>query len=446
MKLLKIGISGVRGIVGETLTPELIVNFACAFGTYVEGGHVVVARDPRASGAMVAPAVFSGLTSCGCDVVDLGICPTPIVQYHTRATDAAGAVSITASHNDARWNALKFFSGDGVALNAQRGEEILDIYHQRDFLRASWDSVGTVVRNGDAVEKYLADLASRFRIDESVRFKVVVDPCNGAGAGMAGRLLESLGVDYVALNDEPNGEFPHDPEPRPANMKQAAAIVSPVGADAGFVLSTDVDRVAVVDERGVALSEEYSLALVAEREMSREPGTVVTNVSTSRMTEDVVLEHGGRLLRTKVGQAHVVEEMIDENGVVGGEGSGGIAMSEFQHGFDGFAAMAAIIDLVVSRGCTLSEVVASLPKYHMVKEKIACDQEIIYSVVHQVERALSEEKLDLTDGVRVERPDGWLHVRASYTEPFIRVITESQSETTAREYADEAIRLLRSAM
>ena len=164
------------------------------------------------------------------------------------------------------------------------------------------------------------------------------------------------------------------------------------------------------------------------------------------MTEDVVRGHGGRLVRTKVGQAHVIEAMIDEIAVVGGEGSGGIAMSGFQHGFDGFAAMAAIIDLVVSRGCTLSEVVASLPKYHMVKEKIPCGQEIIYSLVHQVERSLGDEKLDLTDGVRVERPDGWLHVRASYTEPFIRVITESQSETTAREYADEAIRLLRSAM
>ena len=448
MRPLKIGISGVRGIVGETLTPELIVDFACAFGTYVESEPVLIARDTRASGRMVSAAVRSALVSCGCDVVDLGVCPTPILQYETRHTNGAGAISITASHNRAEWNALKFVNAEGVALTFEEGEEVLDIYHQGDFARAAWDRLGKLQVASDVVERYLNALVARVDCVAIARASptVVIDTCNGAGCDIAKLLMSRLGVEAVIINDEPNGLFPHDPEPTPANMKQAASIVVPLAAHIGFVLNSDADRVAVVTENGVALSEEYTLLLVAEHLLSEGTGKVVTNLSTTSALDDIVQNHGGQLIRARVGQADVVHKMLQEDAVLGGEGSGGIAVPDFQPAFDAFLAMVLILEMLVKRRKAVSDIAGTSPQYTMIKQKLSCPPEISYSVVESVAHGFEKGDIDLTDGVRYANRDGWVHVRSSATEPLIRIIAESRSAQKAHELADKARQLALSAM
>jgi len=448
MRPLKIGISGVRGIVGETLTPELIVDFACAFATFVESGTVLIARDTRPSGRMLSAAVRSAVVSCGSNVVDLGVCPTPVLQYETRNTNAAGAISITASHNRAEWNALKFINAEGVALSFEEAEEVLDIYHQGDFARAAWDRLGKLERAHGVEERYLdALVASLDRAAiAAASLRAVVDVCNGAGFDIVKRLMDRLGVETILINDEPDGLFPHDPEPTPANMRQVASIMVPLKADIGFVLSSDGDRVGVVTEKGEPLSEECTLLLVAEHLLSEKAGRVVTNLSTTAALDDVVGKHGGEVIRARVGQGHVVRKMLEEDAALAGEGSGGIAIAGFQPAFDAFAASAFIMEMLAKRRQTVSEIVRSFPDYAMVKQKLECPPEISYAVVEEVARGFEHEDLDVTDGVRYADDDGWVHVRSSATEPLIRIIAESRSPEKAHDLADKARQLALGAM
>ena len=448
MRPLKIGISGVRGIVGETLTPELIVDFACAFATFVESGTVLMARDTRPSGRMLSPAVRSAVVSCGSDVVDLGVCPTPVLQYETRNTDAAGAISITASHNRAEWNALKFINDEGVTLSFEEAEEVLDIYHQGDFARAAWDKLGKLELARGAEERYLDALVACLdhAAIAAASLKVVVDLCNGAGCDIVKRLMGRLGVETILINDEPTGLFAHDPEPNPANMEQVAAIMEPLEANVGFVLSSDGDRVGVVTEKGEPLSEEFTLLLVAEHLLSEQTGRVVTNLSTTAALDDIVRKYGGEFIRTRVGQGHVVRKMLQEDAVLAGEGSGGIAIPGFQPAFDAFAALGSILEMLAKRRQTVSAIVETFPDYTMVKQKLECPPEISYAVVEEVAGGFDREALDVTDGIRYADDDGWVHVRSSATEPLIRIIAESRSADKAHDLADKARRLALGAM
>ena len=449
MRPLKIGISGVRGIVGETLTPELVVDFACAFATHVESGTVLIARDTRASGRMLSAAVRSALVSCGCNVVDLGVSPTPVLQFETRRSAASGAIAITASHNAAEWNALKFINADGVALSFEEAEEVLDIYHQRDFVRAPWDKLGTLDDAHGAEERYL-DALVHF-LDQpaiaSAALRVVVDTCNGATCTVVRQLMNRLGVDAVLINDQPTAHFSHNPEPTPANMEQVASVMVPLKADVGFGLTSDGDRVAVVTENGDALSEECTLLLAADYVLSRQAGTVVTNLSTTAAIEDMARTYGGgRVIRTRVGQGHVVRKSLEENAILAGEGSGGVALFDFQPAFDALATMGIILESLAKRAKTVSEIVASFPRYTMIKQKIPCPPEISYAVVEKVASGFETDALDVTDGVRYADADGWVHVRSSATEPLIRIIAESRTEQKAHELADKARRLSLGAM
>ena len=417
MRPLKIGISGVRGIVGETLTPELVVDFACAFATFVESGTVLIARDTRASGGMLSAAVRSALVSCGCRVVDLGICPTPILQFETGRSGAAGAISITASHNRAEWNALKFINADGVALSFEEAEEVLDIYHQGDFARAPWNKLGKLEDAHGVDDRYMDALVDH--LDQgtiaSASLRAVVDTCNGAACTIVRRLMERLGVETVLINDEPNGLFPHDPEPTPANMEQVASVMEPLKADVGFVITSDADRAAVVTERGEALSEECTLLLVADHMLSRKAGTVVTNLSTTAALDDIAREHGGQVIRARVGQGHVVRRMLEEDAVLAGEGSGGVAIGDFQPAFDALATMGFILEMLAKQRKSVSEIVATFPDYAMIKQKVSCPPEISYAVVEEVASGFDAEALDVTDGVRYADEDGGVHVRSSAT-------------------------------
>jgi len=448
MKLLKIGISGVRGIIGESMTPRLALDFAAAFGSFAGGRAVLLGRDTRISSPMLRAACLAALTSTGCDVVDLGVCPTPILQYLVRSQNkrrrAGGGISITAGHNDIAWNALAFVGPEGTSLNAFQGQEVLDIYHLGKFRKASADRIGKVGDGADRTGLYFEALARFVGAGDirPARLKAVIDAVNGAAAPYLARFAEALGFQLIPVNDEPNGFFPHDPEPRPRNAQQVVAVLKAVGADAGFLLNSDASRVSVVAENAEPLSEEYTFPLLADDFLRRRRGPVVANLSTSRMIEDVARSRNCPLVRTKVGQSHAVQALLQEEAVLAGEGSGGVAVPAFQPAFDAFLTMGMLLSVLARTGKRLSRLVEALPRYHIVKEKIHCPPARIHSVVNEVKRHFRRHELDTSDGVRVEDKSGWVQVRTSGTEPMIRVIAEDRSPEKARERADEAIRFI----
>lgn len=435
MKLLKIGISGVRGIVGDTLTPELIMNFASTFGTYLNSQKVLLGRDTRISGPMLHAATTSALLATGCKVIDLGICPTPILQYMVKRLKARGAISISAGHNDADWNALTFINHQGSYLNSYQGEEVLDIYHLEKFKKVPTDKLGFVASRTDYLDTYFTKL-SKFLDGSAIRkaaYKVVIDACNGGGAGIVDAFCKRLGCDLIPVNNEPTGYFPHDPEPRPRNASEVASITKIMKADVGFLLNSDVSRISIVAEDGETLSEEYTLPLIAGYYLRKQPGSVITNYSTSRMIEDVSRCHGCDVIKTKVGQSNCIQTMIEEDGVMAGEGSGSIAIRGFHPAFDGFLAMGMILEMMAVRTQKISEMVKELPKYHIVKEKIYCPPVKAHSIVSEIKKLYSSHQISTVDGVKTEWKDGWIHIRASATEPMIRIISESKSKEKAKE-------------
>lgn len=444
MKLLKIGISGVRGIVGETIIPELVMNFASAFGTYLGPRRVLVGRDTRRSSPMLQEACLSSLISAGCDVLDLGICPTPILQYMVKPLKAGGAISITAGHNDVKWNALVFISQEGTCLDVFQGEQVLDIYHLGKFAKATVDKLGTVSAVDDYPAAYFEQLRHflEARAVKTANLKVVIDPCNGAGAKMIDLFGEHLGFELVPVNNDQTGYFPHDPEPRPRNAQEVASIVKIISADVGFLLNSDVSRVSIVSETGETLSEEYTLPLVASHYLKKNPGPVITNHSTSRMIDDVARQHDCELVKVKVGQPHSIQALLNEEGVLAGEGSGSVAIPRFQPSFDGFLTMGVILEMIAVRKMGISRLIEELPKYHIVKEKIYCPPTRVHTVVNEVKKLFSDQKISTVDGIKVEDETGWVHVRASATEPMIRVIAEDISREKAREKTEEVLNFI----
>ena len=446
MKLLKIGISGVRGIVGESVTPKLVLDFASAFGAFVDGKPVILGRDTRIHGPMLRAACVSALLAAGSDVLDLGVCPTPILQKAVRELRAGGGLSITAGHNDIQWNALTFIGPEGAYLNPFQGAEMLDLYHLGRFRSADTDNLGRLETDPGAAARYFAALAAFLDVEavRRARFKVVIDACAGAGAPYLRSFADALGFDLIPLNDEPYGFFPHDPEPRPRNAQQTVSIVKVIGADAGFLLNSDVGRVSLVSERGESLSEEFTFPLVADAYLTRRCGTVVTNYSTSRMIEDVARARRCPLVRTKVGQSHAIHALLLESAVLAGEGSGGVAIPDFQPAFDGFLTMGFILETLARTGKRLSALIGDLPRYHIVKEKIYCPPSRIHSVVDEVKALLGGQAVDTGDGWRVEDRSGWVQVRMSGTEPMVRIIVEDRSRERARTKADRVLHELES--
>ncbi|MDQ3804583.1 MAG: phosphoglucosamine mutase [Acidobacteriota bacterium] len=442
MNSLKIGISGVRGVVGETFTPELAVAFAQAFGTYLDAGRILVCRDTRSSGPMVHAAVLSGLLAAGCEVIDLGVCPTPSLQLAVRWLGAEGGISITAGHNPEPWNALKFVRPDGLYLNAPQADELLDIFHQGEFAKATWEAIRTGVASEDAVAHHLEVLSGAFEVGavRERRLTVAVDCCNSSCALLSPRWLEALGCDVLAVNDDPTAPFPHAPEPTRQTMAQLRAVVRAGRADVGFAHDADGERLGLVTGSGEILSEEATLAVAAEIQLRREPGPVVTNVSTSRAVERVAARHGGTVVRTPVGQAFISEAMIEAGAVIGGEGSGGCIVPRVQWTHDSAAAVGLILEHVALTGETVSELAAGLPRFQMLKHNLPVEPDRIHSHVQRLHEELESEKLDYdqTDGIKVTWPDGWVHVRVSNTESMIRLIAEAETAPRAHELLDWA--------
>jgi phosphomannomutase len=439
---LKIGTSWVRGVVGEALTPDLVVDFACAFGTWCDGAPVVIARDTRGSSRMLQAAVTSALLSTGCEVVDLGVGSTPLVSFAVRELGAEGGISITGSHNDAEWNALKFVGPDGALLNAVKSEELLDIFHAAQFRLVPSSALRSVTRDGEKLatryrEHLLASLdvaAIRAR-----RFRVAVDFANGGGAALARPLLDALGVVLLPLNDEPSGIFAHPPAPTPANMKGLAEHVTHVQADLGAGLNVDGDRVGFVTREGTALSEEYALPLAAAARLRRRPGPIVTNLSTSSMVEAVAAGCGQRVLRAPVGESHVIDQGMAEGAVLAGEGSGGVAVLPAALTFDGLLTLALVLEEMAVGPATLADLVGRLPRFTMRKHELPCEPHVVYKVVEAFRAHYADRNPDTSDGVRVAGTDGWTHVRASNTEPLLRVIVEAQTPLRANTLLAEAL-------
>ncbi len=431
---LKISISGVRGVIGDSLTPALLTRFAQAFGTYVGSGTIVIGRDPRTSGEMVRQAVIAGLLSSGCRVIDLDICPVPTVQLIVRQRKASGGIAITASHNPAEWNALKFVNSEGLFLSPGQARELLDIYHQSDYTKVRGSDMRSVEMFTGALDAHIKTILDAVGVLPPTRkLKVALDSCNGAGSILAPRLLEALGAEVVSINTTPNGSFPRGAEPIAENLTALCQLVKDSGADVGFAQDMDADRLAVVDERGEPIGEENTLVLAARLIVSHSPGTLVTNLSTTSAMDDLAAKFSCALHRSKIGEANVTELMKSVGAVIGGEGNGGVIYPAINFCRDSHVGMALILHLLAQTGRAVSDLLGDLPRYVMIKEKLDCPSEKIAEVLKLIRRDFAAEQLDLRDGVKVSFADGWLHVRGSNTEPIIRLIAEARNETRARE-------------
>jgi phosphomannomutase len=442
---LKISISGVRGVVGDSLTPSLLVRFAQAFGTYAGPGTVCIGRDTRTSGEMVRQAVVAGLLSSGCRVVDLEVCPVPTVQLLVREQRARGGIAITASHNPAEWNALKFINSAGLFLTNAQARQLLDIYHQGEYRKVAGTEMRGVEPSPGAIDLHVRAILDALGPVPRVagrRLRVAVDSCNGAGSVVAPRLLEALGVEVFAINVTPDGTFPRGAEPVEENLGALCAAVREHGCDVGFAQDMDADRLAVVDERGAAVGEEYTLVLAARYVLGRERGPLVANLSTTSALDAVGRQFDCPVYRSKIGEANVAEEMTRRGAVVGGEGNGGVMYPRINFARDSLVGMALVLHLLAETGRPVSELLAELPRSYMVKEKLACRSDRIRVALAAVRDAYAARPLDLRDGVKVTTPDGWFLVRGSNTEPIIRIVAEAETEARARGMVEEVSALV----
>jgi phosphomannomutase len=437
---LMVSVSGVRGRVGEALTPEVVAHFAAAFGAWAaaRGGSaaVVVGRDSRVSGPMFHRAVLAALQSVGCHVVDLGLTTTPTAQLAVEELHAAGGLMISASHNPIEWNALKFIGPSGLFLEAHEAAEVRRLMAE-GVPRASWDRLGTVEADERAVERHIERvLAIPFLDVEGIRrrrFRVALDCVRGAGAVVMPALLERLGCRVTAINLEPDGRFPRPPEPVAENLSDLERLVLSAEAAVGFAVDPDVDRLALVSEEGRAIGEDYTLALAARLVLRHRRGPVVVNLSTSRVLEDVAAAADAPLVRAPVGEVNVAVRMRAERAAIGGEGNGGVILPDVHLGRDAPVGAALILQLLHEDDVPLSEIVRRYPRYTIVKDKLDRPNVSLEAVYDALRAAFPGAGFDTQDGLRVAWPDRWVHVRPSGTEPIVRVIAEAPSGEAARE-------------
>jgi len=448
---LMVSVSGFRGKVGSCLTPELIASLAAAFGAFLRGdgavGPVCLGRDSRTSGRMLSDAARSGLVSVGVDVVDLGIVPTPTVLLSAEKGSCAGALVVTASHNPAEWNALKFAGSDGTFLDAPRMERFQQ-FLETDFNRADWDGLGSSRGDSGAIERHIEHILQLpiLEVDRirNHRFHVAVDCVHGAGGLMVPALLEALGCQVAGIGLDPDGRFPRDPEPTAGNLSRLGGLVRDCGADLGFAVDPDVDRLSLVDRKGVPLGEDLTLALCAATVLRREESPVVTNLSTSRVVEDVARSASVSLLRSPVGEVNVARRMTEVGASIGGEGNGGVILSDLHLTRDAPVACALVLQHLLDAGTGLREAADRWPSYSIVKEKVQFPIERIGEACAALVEKYPAAERNSEDGLRLDWDSEreWLHVRPSGTEPVVRLIAEASTEARAREIVGQARELL----
>ncbi len=435
---LKISVSGIRGVVGEFLTPNLACAFAQAFGTYVGPGPVVLGRDTRATGEMLEHAVTCGLLAAGCEVVKVGIAPTPTIQVYVAEVRARGGIAVTASHNPPEYNALKLFNREGLFFNHYERSELLDLYHQSEFRQATNDEIRRVVVDEEtAPKRHIARVLAHVDVERirRRRFRVALDGVNGAGSRMSVHFLrEVLGCELHAISVDPSKPFPREAEPKPEVLGDLKELIKSSAADAAFAQDPDGDRLAVGDESGRILDNDDVLALAVDCALRKKKGPVVVNLTTSAVIDDVAARHGCRVYRAPVGEANVVDRMKSVGAVIGGEGSnGGIIFPAVQYCRDSYMGMAFLLDRMGETGETMSELARNLPRYYRRLGKTAFEHGRLGPMMQALETQFPGAQADRSDGLKLTIADGWVHVRASNTEPLLRIAAEARSEERVEE-------------
>jgi phosphomannomutase len=424
---LIVSVSGIRGIIGAGLTPKAALAFASALGAYTAGGRVVLSRDGRTSGLMLRNAVLAGLTAAGCAVHDLQVAPTPTVGLAVRKLGAAGAIQITASHNPAPWNGLKMFGPDGRVLSAAEGRKVQQLFEAGTGRYVPWNEVGSWQDYPEALDVHrerVLQLVDGSRI-RAAGLRAFLDGNGGAGGPLGLALLRSFQVETTCFGCDADGVFQHEPEPTEVNLRSVGPMVRQSQADLGFALDPDADRLALIDENGRYIGEELTLALAVRFRLGRDRGPVVVNMSTSRVVEDIAREFGCAFHRAAVGEANVADKMVEVGAVIGGEGNGGVIDPRVGLVRDPFMGMGLVLNLMAQTGRKLSELVAELPAYHIVKDKYTVSTGRLPELFGALEKAWPEAAPNRIDGLRLDWADRWVHVRPSNTEPIVRVIAEA---------------------
>ncbi len=448
-----ISVSGIRGRVAHGLTPEVVARYAAAFGAWAVAGAtargtraaVVLGRDSRVTGPLFHSVTRAALESVGADVIDIGLTTTPTLQLAVEHHHAAGGLGITASHNPIEWNALKFIGPDGLFLSAAQGAEMRALVDS-GIPYATWDALGEVYFDGDAIARHLDAVLALPFIDvdgiRSRRFRVAYDACRGAGGAVIPKLLELLGCEVHAIELEADGRFPRPPEPVAENLVALQSLVQKTGAQIGFATDPDVDRLALVDDTGRAIGEDYTLALATRVVLRHRQGAVVTNLSTSRIVDDMAAERGVSVVRAPVGEVNVALKMRAVNAVIGGEGNGGVILPELHLGRDAPLGVALLLQLMHEDAEPLSRIVGRFPRYSIIKDKLDRPAKPLDAVYAALREAFADAEVDMQDGLRLGWSDRWVHIRPSGTEPIVRVIAEGPDEAAARALVEKGRELL----
>lgn len=453
MTLIK-SISGIRGTIGgktgDNLTPVDAVKFASAYGTWLKNHHnkqnltVVIGRDARISGPMIHNLVVNTLIGLGINVIDLGLSTTPTVEIAVPLEKADGGIILTASHNPKQWNALKLLNEKGEFLSGSEGAKILEIAENEAFDFADVDNLGEITENTSYMDIHIDEVLNLPLVDveavKSKKFKVVVDGVNSSGGIIIPKLLEEMGVEVVKLFCEPNGHFPHNPEPLKEHLTDISKLVVQEKADFGIVVDPDVDRLAFISNDGEMFGEEYTLVAVADYVLSKTPGNTVSNMSSSRALRDITEKHGGKYQASAVGEVNVVELMKSTNAIIGGEGNGGIIYPEIHYGRDALVGVALFLTHLANVNMTVAELRASYPQYYMSKNKIELTPQIdVDAILATMTEKYKNEQISTIDGVKIDFPENWVHLRKSNTEPIIRIYTEAKSQQQADALAEQII-------
>ncbi|TBW26639.1 phosphoglucosamine mutase [Gramella sp. KN1008] len=454
MTLIK-SISGIRGTIGgntgENLTPIDTVKFAAAYGAWLKNEYkkeklkVVVGRDARISGKMIQELTMNTLIGLGIDVIDIGLSTTPTVEVAVPLESADGGIILTASHNPKQWNALKLLNNKGEFLDGEAGAKILKIAEAEDFEFSQVDKLGKISVIDDYIERHIEEVLKLKLVDgekvAKANLRVAVDAVNSTGGIAIPALLKKMGVEVIELYCEPNGHFPHNPEPLKEHLTDICELVKEKKADFGIVVDPDVDRLAFIDENGEMFGEEYTLVACADYVLSKTPGDTVSNLSSSRALSDITRKHGGSYEASAVGEVNVVKLMKDNNAIIGGEGNGGIIYPEAHYGRDSLVGAALFLTYLAENGKKVSELRGEYPSYFMSKNKIELTPDLdVDGILKAVEKRHSGEEISTVDGVKIDFPENWVHLRKSNTEPIIRIYTEAKSQQEADELAQKMIK------
>jgi len=439
-----ISVSGLRGVVGQTLTPELAVRYAAAFVAGASSGTIVISRDSRDSGEMLSGALRAGLRAVGRDTADAGIAATPTTGVLVRQLAAGGGIQISASHNPIQYNGLKLFDADGRVIPAGPGRDVLDRYRNAAVDWVSHDRLGTDSAVADTTSAHLQAVLGTVDVERIRRrkFNVLLDSNRGAGSILGRRLLEELGCTVTILGEEPDGQFDHTPEPTAENLAGVLAAVTAAGADVGFCQDPDADRLAVIDETGRYVGEEYTVAMCVDHVLRQRSGSIVTNCSTSRMSQDLAERYGVAFHRSAVGEANVVDAMLEHDAVFGGEGNGGPIDPRVGPVRDSFVGMAQLLDAMAQREMSVSGLADELPRYEIVKTKVSLPGEKVAVGLDALEKHFADARSDRLDGLRLDWPGRWLLVRASNTEPIVRAVAEAETAADAAGLCEAAAKIL----